>query len=65
MISGMAVVKYGVIRDKLFFDKIEKEYKVLNALVDNQLLADVIGRCCEIKAEVVSKDEREGGLRRY
>ena len=30
---------------------------------DNQLLADVIGRCCEIKAEVVSKDEREGGLR--
>ena len=64
MISGMAeVVKYGVIRDKLFFDKIEKEYKSLNALGDNQLLADVIGRCCEIKAEVVSKDEREGGLR--
>ena len=30
---------------------------------DRALLADVVGRCCEIKAEVVAADECEGGLR--
>ena len=27
------------------------------------LLAEIIGRCCEIKAEIVSKDEKENDLR--
>ena len=30
---------------------------------DEVLLADVIARCCAIKADVVKRDEREGGVR--
>ncbi|MEA2069152.1 MAG: 3-dehydroquinate synthase, partial [Verrucomicrobiota bacterium] len=30
---------------------------------NTELLAKVVGRCCEIKADVVAQDEREGGLR--
>ena len=29
-----------------------------------EALAEVVGICCRIKAEIVSADEREGGLRR-
>ncbi|MFU8780228.1 MAG: 3-dehydroquinate synthase, partial [Kiritimatiellia bacterium] len=30
---------------------------------DKDLLGRVVARCCEIKADVVARDEREGGLR--
>ena len=62
--AGMAeVVKYGVIRDAAFFERIEQERVWLHPGGDAQRLAEVVGRCCEIKAEVVAADEREGGLR--
>jgi 3-dehydroquinate synthase len=62
--AGMAeVVKYGVIRDAAFFERIERELPLLHPAGDAQRLAEVVGRCCEIKAEVVAADEREGGLR--
>ena len=62
--AGVAeVVKYGIIRDRAFFDKIESALVPLDAPQDRALWAEVIGRCCEIKAEVVAQDEREGGLR--
>ena len=62
--AGMAeVVKYGVIRDRAFFDRIEAQVEALHPTGDSALLADVVGRCCEIKAEVVATDEFEGGLR--
>lgn len=62
-ISGMAeVIKYGVIWDEGFFDFLEKNVEKLLKL-DKESLEFVISRSCEIKAEVVSKDEREGGLR--
>ncbi len=62
-LSGMAeVIKYGVIWDKAFFDFLEKNReKVL--VLDPAAISHIIQRSCEIKAEVVSKDEREGGLR--
>jgi 3-dehydroquinate synthase len=61
--AGLAeVVKYGIIYDASFFEKLEADLPRLLKL-DNEVLVEVIGRCCEIKAEVVSKDEREGGLR--
>jgi 3-dehydroquinate synthase len=62
-ISGMAeVIKYGIIWDKDFFDYLESNReKILKK--DKDLLIPAIKRACEIKAEVVSKDERESSLR--
>ena len=61
--AGLAeVVKYGVIWDADLFALLEQRTESL-LKQDPALLADVVARCCEIKAEVVSQDEREGGLR--
>lgn len=59
--AGMAeVVKYGIIWDAGLFEVLEKSVATFPD-VENQ--AGIIARCCEIKAEVVRQDEREGGLR--
>jgi 3-dehydroquinate synthase len=61
--AGLAeVIKHGAIIDAPFFDWIESN---IGALVgrDAAALAYAIQRSCEIKAEVVRQDEREGGLR--
>lgn len=56
--AGMAeVVKYGVIWDAELFQSLEK------GDADFTNLGEIVARCCEIKAEVVGLDEREGGLR--
>jgi 3-dehydroquinate synthase len=62
-LSGLAeVIKYGVIWDGKLFDFLEAgKKKILN--LDNKSIMHIIKRSCEIKAEVVSKDERESGLR--
>ena len=61
--SGLAeVVKYGVIYDADLFRRIERDGDKLLAR-DTTMLTRVIARCCEIKAEVVGKDETESGLR--
>lgn len=61
--AGMAeVIKYGVIWDADLFAELESKLDALLA-GDRASLAPIIRRCCEIKAEVVSKDERESGLR--
>ncbi len=61
--AGMAeVIKYGIIYDADFFAWLERNTAPLRAL-DTATLAYAIQRCCEIKAEVVAQDEREGGLR--
>ncbi len=61
--SGFAeVIKHGAIRDVKFFEWLEREYKKVLAL-DPQAVAHVVRRCCEIKAAVVSADERESGMR--
>lgn len=61
--SGLAeVVKYGVIRDRPFLDWLETHVDALLAR-DPVVLQRVVARCCEIKAEVVGRDERESGLR--
>ncbi len=60
--AGMAeVIKYGVIADSGFFDCLQKNIKDILSLGDG--LIRVIKRSCEVKAEVVSKDEKESGLR--
>jgi 3-dehydroquinate synthase len=61
--SGVAeVIKYGIIRDAAFFGRLEKDLGLL-LKKDATALAAIVARCCEIKADVVGRDEREGGLR--
>ena len=62
--AGLAeVVKYGIIYDAPFFQLLEENITDLLNAGKVELLAKVVGRCCEIKADVVAQDEREGGLR--
>ncbi len=57
------IVKYGMIKDEGLFTLLEEKWwDVLN--LEPHVTASVVKRSCEIKAEVVSKDEREGGYRR-
>lgn len=61
--SGLSeVIKYGIIYDAALFRALERS---LPDLIErqNKNLAIVIGRCCEIKAEIVRQDETENGLR--
>lgn len=61
--SGMAeVVKYGVIAKPDLFERLED--CTLGALMqDARLLTQVIRECCQTKADVVSADEHETGIR--
>ncbi|GAB3545914.1 3-dehydroquinate synthase [Noviherbaspirillum agri] len=61
--AGLAeVIKHGAIIDAHFFDWIETN---IAKLLDRETtaIAHAIQRSCEIKADVVRQDEREGGLR--
>ncbi|MFZ5543603.1 MAG: 3-dehydroquinate synthase [Pseudomonadota bacterium] len=61
--AGLAeVIKYGPIADPVFLDWIEQHIDALVAR-DKPALAHAVRRSCEIKAWVVSQDEREAGLR--
>lgn len=61
--SGLAeVIKYGIIRDAELFRRLEREMdRILKR--DPTTLANVISRCCAIKAEIVAADETESGER--
>jgi 3-dehydroquinate synthase len=61
--AGLAeIIKYGPIADMAFLDWIEANLGALRAC-EVPALAHAVRRSCEIKAHVVSQDEREGGLR--
>ncbi|MBW0149398.1 3-dehydroquinate synthase [Marinobacter arenosus] len=61
--AGLAeVIKYGLIRDVGFLDWLEAEMDRLVGL-EASPVAEAIYRSCACKAEVVARDEREGGLR--
>ena len=63
-ISGMAeVIKYSIIYDYDFLDYlIDNSEKILDK--DNETLCYMVEKCIQIKADIVSKDEKEGGLRK-
>lgn len=62
-VAGLAeVLKYGIIWDKEFFQTLEQNIENLLNL-DQAFLTQVITTCCAIKADIVSKDEREAGTR--
>ncbi len=61
--AGLAeVVKYGIIADSNFFEFLKNRQQAILARRPEELI-EVISRCCQIKAEVVAKDEREASLR--
>lgn len=61
--AGLAeVIKYGLINDEPFFVWIEENIDKLLAR-DPEALAYAIERSCQDKAQIVSDDEREGGVR--
>ena len=61
--AGLAeVIKYGIIYDAPLFARLERDLPKLLKL-EPKALAEVIARCCAIKADVVGQDETESGLR--
>ena len=61
--AGMVeVIKHGIIRDAAYFDWLEENLAAVMAL-DDETILQAVRRSCEIKADVVAADEREGGLR--
>lgn len=63
-VAGLAeVIKYGVIADGSLFEYVEQHIESILAL-DDVAVAHMVKRSCEIKAEVVSEDEREADRRR-
>jgi 3-dehydroquinate synthase len=62
-VSGLGeVVKYGMIRDAGLFGFIERSLSGIRERAP-EVLEEIVSRCVAIKAEVVSKDEKESGLR--
>jgi 3-dehydroquinate synthase len=61
--AGIAeIIKYGVIRDRVFFAWLEANMaRIVNR--DAEALTYAIERSCAIKAEIVARDERETGDR--
>ena len=61
--SGLAeVIKYGVIRDRVFFDYLEENIERIMGF-HGETVEETVFRSASIKAEVVEKDERDTGLR--
>ena len=58
------VIKYGVIWDAELFAQLEK-CKRLDQMryFPTDLLPEILSKSCQAKADVVSKDEKESGLR--
>jgi 3-dehydroquinate synthase len=62
--SGLyEVIKYGMIASRPLFDRVARHTKEIFAR-DPEVLVPAIVESCQIKADVVTQDEREGGLRR-
>jgi 3-dehydroquinate synthase len=56
------VIKYGVILSEPFLTYLENHWQGFMAR-EIPVLTEVVGDCCALKAGVVSRDERETGLR--
>jgi 3-dehydroquinate synthase len=64
LVAGFAeVIKYGIIADESFFAYLQRHLSELRRQAPG-IVATVVKRSCEIKAEVVAADERESDRRR-
>ena len=61
--AGFAeVIKYGLIKDFTFFNWLTKEHEnILNH--DKDKLQTIVTKSCQIKAEIIKNDEKEGAER--
>jgi 3-dehydroquinate synthase len=57
-------IKYGFIRDASIFQSFVDRFEDLVSLDDKDLLSEIIGKSCRIKAEIVSNDQFETGERK-
>jgi len=63
--AGLAeVVKYGIISDYKFFGWLEDHVESLKKL-DRKALVEAVKRSCQIKADIVEVDEKEGSIRAF
>jgi 3-dehydroquinate synthase len=61
--AGMAeVIKYGILGDKTFFIWLENNISAIK-LGNKDILAQMIEKCCQCKADIVASDEKESGVR--
>ncbi len=61
--AGMAeVIKYGILGDYDFFIWLENNISAIKSN-DKNILAKMIEKCCQCKADIVSSDEKEAGVR--
>lgn len=61
--AGMAeVIKYGILGDKDFFVWLENNIDAIKS-GDKSILAVMIEKCCQCKADIVAQDEKESGIR--
>lgn len=58
------IVKYGLILDSVFTAFLSDHLETITKLADLDAVEHTIVRCCELKAEIVGRDEREHGPRR-
>ncbi len=64
LLSGIGeIIKYGIIYDYEFFNYVVKNIGQIKEC-DGNIMSYVVKRCCEIKAEIVSRDEKEESLRK-
>jgi 3-dehydroquinate synthase len=62
-LSGMAeVLKYGIVLDRALFELLENRREQILGQAREELVT-IIKRSVQIKADIVSQDEREAGLR--
>lgn len=65
MRTGLAeIIKYGVIQDEKLFEHIEKKVQAFKDR-ESKFLSTLISRSCQIKADIVSADEKEAGKRAW
>jgi len=64
--AGLAeAIKHGVIADAAYLDDVERVAAAIDRLdVTSDALLNLVARSVEIKADVVRRDEREGGVRK-
>lgn len=63
--AGLAeVIKYGALGDEHFLEWLEKNIHLLVAK-DSPTLIEAVYHCCHMKAEIVSQDETEQGIRAW
>jgi len=58
------VIKHALISDQKYFEWLEKNIKNIISL-ESKTLEHAITRSIEIKAEIVSEDEKESGIRKF